>query len=136
MEIEDGHYMRSLNNMIQAGYKPLEKNIQKRIISLLRFNGIYIYPSKCVGIPDKKAKGGLRRAPVKGIPDLTGFFDKRRYPHLSGVAVYVEVKRPGEDLTINQRLFLETAKTAGCFAIVAHSTEEVECEIKKWIEIK
>ena len=115
---------------------PLERQIQKKILRCLRFNGIYAYPSKCVGIPDKKAKGGLRKAPVKGIPDITGFFDQRRYPALKGVAVYVEVKRPKEPLTFHQQLFLESAKTAGCFAMVAHSTEEVEAEMKKWTEPK
>lgn len=60
----------------------------------------------------------VRSAPV-GHPDLCGFL-------MHGRALYIEVKRPGKKLTVEQYAFARTAGRFGALHIVASSVEDVE----------
>ena len=112
----------------------LEKQIRAQIIRHLRGHKIYAYVQRNTGLKVENKFGGARwiKANMLGIPDIVGFFGASWGIH-AGKAVYIEVKRPGNNrINPHQELFLSNAVAAGCFAIKAYSLEEVIKEIEKW----
>jgi hypothetical protein len=113
--------------MIKA---PLESAIKRQILDLLHFSGVYAYNNRNTGL---FTQGKWIPAPMKGVPDIVGFLSKR-YGKNAGRAVYIEVKRPGNNkINPAQEEFLREALVAGCLAMKAYSAEEVSEELKKWI---
>lgn len=110
--------------------KPLESDIKKQILDCLQSNGIYAYNNRNTGL--YKGNGEWIPAPMKGVPDIVGFFGVR-WGQNKGRALYVEVKHPGNNKkNPAQDLFLQSAREAGCFSLKAYSVEEVERELLKW----
>lgn len=64
-----------------------------------------------------RVKGGFLHCAPMGTSDLFGFCRH-------GIAVGIEVKKPGETPTEAQRSFLTCLAESGGVAIVAHSVEE------------
>lgn len=110
--------------------KLLEADVKRQILDFLRFSGIYAYNNRNTGL--YKGDGKWIPAPMKGVPDIVGYFGPRWGQH-KGRAVYVEVKRPGNNKkNPAQEFFLREAKESGCFALKAYSTEDVEKELALW----
>lgn len=120
--------------MAKPVIKVLEKNIRSQIIGFLRGHKIYAYVQRNTGLKIKNRFGGEKwiKANKLGIPDIVGFFGKDWGLH-AGKAVYVEVKRPGNNkINPHQELFLQQAEEAGCFALKAYSVKDVEEALKRW----
>ena len=113
---------------------PLEKEVRKHIITYLRGHRIYAYVQRNTGLKIRNKCGGEKwiKANKLGIPDIVGFFGSSWGEH-SGKAVYIEVKR-AKNFKINpvQEEFINTAREAGCFAMRAHSIEDVQKELELW----
>ena len=115
---------------------PLEKFVRQHIIAFLRGHKIYAYVQRNTGLKVRNKCGREKwiKANKLGIPDIVGFFGASWGNH-AGKAVYIEVKREKNyKVSPAQELFINTAKEAGCFAMIAHSMEDVQEELKKWKE--
>lgn len=109
---------------------PLENVIKKQILDLLHFSGVYAYNNRNTGL---FTNGKWIPAPMKGVPDIVGFLGKK-YGANAGRAVYIEVKRPGNNkINPAQEEFLREAAAAGCLAMKAYDAESVQKELLKWI---
>jgi len=115
-------------------YGPLERDVRKSIIAFLRGHKIYAYVQRNTGLKIRNKFGGEKwiKANKLGIPDIVGFFGKDWGEH-AGKAVYVEVKRERNfKISPHQKMFIQTAREAGCFAMIAHSVLDVMEELKLW----
>jgi hypothetical protein len=72
----------------------------------------------------------IRLAPegVRGFPDLTIMLD-------IGVTVYVEMKRPGGNLSLHQQRWISKLRNQGCRVGVCYSLEEVQSFIRDSLTI-
>ncbi|MDV7401142.1 VRR-NUC domain-containing protein, partial [Arthrospira platensis SPKY1] len=74
-------------------------------------------------------KAGLQRCfrkshERKGKPDIAGY-----HRRMGGISVFVEVKVGKDQLSPDQKFFLDGARRAGCIAIVARTEEQF---ISEW----
>ena len=93
----------------------LEKDIQADIVTLLETVGAAVYK---IGTTRKRGdhQGTMQTA---GIPDLCAFvavpLAHHAYPpHVSAVQLWIEVKRPGQEMSNAQLAFQWHAGNAGC----------------------
>jgi len=109
--------------------KRKETEIQAEILNLLKRRGIFAYNSKNQGTWNA-AKSCYIYHGLQGVPDITGFLP-------GGRALYIEVKRPGENLREGyftkagkyipgQTDFRDIAIAQGTLYILARSIEDVE----------
>lgn len=78
-----------------------------------------------------EVKAGLRRCYRKsheriGKPDISGF-----HRRMGGLAVYVEIKVGKDELSPEQKHFLDTARRAGAIALVARNEDQF---LQEWRE--
>ena len=97
----------------------LEKDIQRQILGYLKPICQAVGKTKTMGVYDARFKC-RRKDPYLfiGFPDITGFFRNKLF--------FIEVKRPGEDQSLEQVLFQELCNKANITYILAHSVEEVQ----------
>lgn len=96
----------------------VEKTIQNKIVdwlNLQRFVDI-AFQNDQFPIPGRKLHNRFR---PKGFSDVGGNFS-------GGRAFYIEVKRPHEDATKDQRKFLNQRRGCGTFAETVRSLEELQ----------
>lgn len=96
---------------------PLEKDIQKKILQWLQFNGIFCWSNKTQGTFDPKRKVFRTSTQLKGVPDILGVLPDGRF-------LGIEVKRPGGKVSDEQVDFMVRANLRGAFAFVAYSLED------------
>jgi hypothetical protein len=102
--------------------KPLEQNIQKAILDLLRhhpkiaFIGRFNRGRFSMERNGKKAFYAFNTVP--GFPDLHGMLR-------GGRAFYCEIKRPGEKLSPDQERFINHVAANGALAFMANCVEDV-----------
>ncbi len=128
---------KSSNRMTLAQYRGLkgsrlgivrEKPIERAILQYLQLIGITAWKQNNGAF---KVEGRFIRvfmdADGNGIVvlDIAGWMP-------DGRALHIEVKRPGENPTEDQRAFLENAKKSGCVAFVARSVDDVISNLKKF----
>jgi len=103
-----------------------EKYIEYQILGWLNAVGIFAWKVNVKGHYNEK-KGIWQKSnniyDFKGQPDITGVID--------GKAIFIEVKRPDEDVRPEQEWFQQRLKEAGAIAIVARSLEDVTGELAK-----
>ena len=90
-----------------------ETQIQKQILDYLKAIGVVAWRSNA-----GRGRRNITPAP-KGSPDIIGFL-------VGGKFLGIEVKKPGEKLSEDQRKWHQYALNYGCTIIVAHSVEEVK----------
>jgi len=97
--------------------RPLEADIQKRILAFLRREGVFHWRQNVGGFQDRTGRwvsfGVLGLADIIGIEPGTGRF------------LAIEVKRRGEGQTARQRRFQERVEAAGGLYILARSVDDV-----------
>ena len=96
-----------------------ESAIQKAILELLAYRGIYARRIMALGVPDPARAGGFRTSPMVGVADIIGVLPGGRF-------LAIEVKVPGGRATPKQLEFLERVNEKGGLAFVARSTRDVE----------
>ena len=101
--------------------KPLEVDIQRQCIEWLHLRGCLVWRQNQGGVKASyKGKSRFFRfCSMPGVSDIIGLLP-------GGVFLACEIKRPGNDLTIEQDNFLERVRMKGGVAIVAHSLDELE----------
>lgn len=102
-----------------------EHEIQAQIIDRLNLvKGAFFWRQNS-GLIHSQYKGEERfwRAGVKGIPDIMGVWD--------GVAVGIEVKRPGKKQSQDQITFAARIREAGGIAIVCTDAREVMKQLEE-----
>jgi hypothetical protein len=101
--------------------KELEKHIQKEIMEYLEFMGYVVVKVNNVGI--KKPDGQYIPPRKKGISDILACSPDGKF-------VAIEVKRPGKEMTDEQRLFLERVRHNDGIAFCAKSLDDVMERVK------
>jgi hypothetical protein len=110
-------------------WKPKESDIQKTILDFLKLNDIFVYPSKAAGVSiDEGGKKRFYRTGIPGLPDITGVLE-------GGIALYIEVKRPGKKLSGVQSEFIGNVNDLGGVAFVATSIEDVRGYLGGYLEM-
>ena len=105
-------------------FNMLERDVKKQCLAYLHSQGIYAYNQRNTGTWNPKQERFIP-APLKGIPDIVGYFGKR-WANLKGRAVYVECKRTrGGVISPHQEFFINEARSAGCFACIVCSVDEL-----------
>jgi hypothetical protein len=94
----------------------LETDIQKGILAYLNLFGFF-WKVQINGLYDRQT-GRWRKTGMKGTSDIIGVLRGGRF-------MSVEVKRPGNEPTLHQLLFMQRVRAAGGIAIVASSVENV-----------
>lgn len=105
--------------------KLLEKDIQKLILDWLQRQKetfVWRQNSGAMYTESKTGRHGFKTASVKGVSDIIGVWQ--------GMPLAIEVKRPGEKLTDNQKEFLDNFARAGGIAICADTLEGVQRVLK------
>jgi hypothetical protein len=106
---------------------PLEKDIQRAILSLLSFRGIMAWRVNSGAMSAQSSTGKKRFMRFNGMPgmsDIAGILP-------GGQSLFVEVKRPGEKPTDLQANFLALATAQGALAFWADSLAMVERTLKE-----
>lgn len=85
----------------------------------LSFRGCFVWRNNNIAIRGRKFIG------ERGVPDITGFHKK------TGVAVYCEVKTINDRFSMDQIIFMNRAKLAGCHCLVA-SDDNGKTKISEW----
>jgi hypothetical protein len=88
----------------------------------LTFRGCKVWRNNNVAIRGRKFIG------ERGVPDIVGFH------RTTGVAVYCEVKTINDRFSMDQIIFMNRAKLANCFCVIA-SDEKGKMKLSEW-EIK
>ena len=96
---------------------PLESEIQHAIIQYLELRKFIVVKVNNTGVY-VKARDTYIPPRQKGIPDLLCMAPGGRY-------LAVEVKRPGQHPSDDQRAFLERVEAKGGLALVAYSLDDV-----------
>lgn len=96
--------------------QPLERDIQKACLMLLRVHPKVelVWRQNSGTFTEQNQDGSMRYISahsMPGLPDICGFLK-------GGRALFVEVKRPGQQPTRLQQIFLDRAKAAGALAAV------------------
>ena len=109
--------------------KETESEIKRSILQYLNTRFCtFAFSVPTTGIPD--GKGGFRRNPNRGCADIIGV--KGSGAKEGGKFFALEVKRPGNKATPNQRSFLENVAIAGGYAAIVYSVDDaMQC----WNEI-
>jgi len=101
--------------------EPKEADIQSAILRALRIHPAVVWfnrmNSGAVTLGEGKSRRFIRYG-FKGCPDIHGML-------ISGVPLYIEVKRPSGRVDPDQRAFLEKAAKFGAVAFVARSVTDV-----------
>lgn|SRR3990167_5835796 len=103
--------------------QPKESEIQKMILDYMRLRGIFCWKNNSVGI-FKQSTGRYIKVGIRGISDIIGITPQGRL-------IAVEVKRPGNHPTHEQKSFLEQIKAKNGIGLCVHSLEELERSIKE-----
>lgn len=103
---------------------PLEKDIQKTILSMLRWR-------KDVVFFGRFNRGQAQNTDAHGRTHYTSFNTVPGFPDIHGMlkdgrAFYIEVKRPGNKATSEQADFLAKVTAGGGIAGVAYSVEQAQ----------
>ena len=96
-----------------------ESAIQAAVLGCLRAHGVLCWPTN-------REKGNWRRAThvgFRGLPDISGVMQ-------SGRAIFVEVKRPGQELSIFQSSAHALLRSQGAAVFTAWCVEDVPPELK------
>ena len=102
-----------------ATFERNERDIKREIIRYLQGRGHLVIPYRNVGV-FKPKDGHYIPAMQLGISDIIGIVSGG-----SGCWFFIEVKRPGNKLSIHQLEFLRIAAKYGCIAMAAYSVEDV-----------
>lgn len=103
--------------------KPLERDIQKACLDLLRLRGFFVWKQNTAGI--RKPNGSYIPSHTAGMADIIGVAPGGRF-------VAVEVKRPGGRLTPAQQDFLLQVQFSDGLAGVVFSVDELNQMIRRW----
>lgn len=93
-----------------------ETDIKRAIIRYLKYRGCLVIPYRNVGI-FKRDTGKYIPSSQLGISDLLGLTHEGKF-------FAIEVKMPGNRLTLHQEKFLEVVRSFGCIGIVAYSVDD------------
>jgi len=112
-------------------YNIPEKAIQSQILSILRYNGFYVQRMNSGGMKasytfKRGARAGgvshrFMRAAAIGTPDIMAFKIIDGKTQL----FFIEVKRPGNEPTMLQKLKMEELTDHGAKCFIATSVEDV-----------
>ena len=104
-----------------------ETEIQSAILAYLRACVPGLWERNNRGVVRTPGKGGRDRlityGGMEGASDIKGILA----PH--GRAVAIEVKRPGDNPTVEQQAYLERVRRVGGIAFVARSIDDVRREL-------
>tara|TARA_Y100000310_G_scaffold78277_2_gene74904 strand:- start:2285 stop:2662 length:378 start_codon:yes stop_codon:yes gene_type:complete len=87
-------------------------------------------PNEALGQGRDRKRNAIRMARLKKMGLTPGAADLEIV--YQGRAYYIEIKRPGERQTENQKIFMHWARDAGARYIVVTSPTEVLIALKKW----
>ncbi len=145
--------MRRIRNKRRLSYefkdgkwqaKLLERHVVKEIIDRLWFQ------ARIRVVVINQPVGGKTPQNEAGIPDLIGWIPHRpmliplpedirdsipppfRVADVPGMALFIEVKRPGGKRRPAQERFIEDARAGGCCAFFAESWNDVVTELSKY----
>lgn len=107
--------------------KITEKQIEVSILHYLKLKGIFAWKNDTTGIYSEKRGAFIKRHSkyhMTGQSDILGIF--------LGRFLAIEVKKPGNYPTANQREFMESVRKHGGIAFVARSIKDVEESLKLW----
>jgi len=97
--------------------QPREQDIQRSILDYLRAKGWFAVKLTTVGVYRKSSDSYIPN-PSKGLPDILAI--------KKGRVILIEVKRKGNELSDNQRRFIEEWIKRGGEARVARGIDDVE----------
>lgn len=95
-----------------------ETKIQRSIVETIEALGV---PCERVQAGQHKVRGGYMHCASNGTPDLWTALG------------WIEVKKPGEDLSEDQRKWHEAAKRFGVRVAVVHSVQDAVLVVKSWL---
>ena len=104
-----------------------ESEVQKAILDWLRWHKIFCWKTNNTGIFKQKT-GSYIKVGMKGIADLIGIIPP------SGRLLAIEVKRPGNTASSEQKSFLASIRASGGIGFIAFGIEDVERELKQFIQ--
>jgi VRR-NUC domain len=107
-----------------------EQAIQRTILELLRWRGIFCWKNNTAGIY-VRARNTYIPSHAPGVADILGILDSRF--GRSGAFLAVEVKSPKGKLSPHQEAFLKEINDRGGLAIVARSVEDVEKALNDFV---
>jgi hypothetical protein len=92
--------------------EPLEKNIQNAVCEYLQLKKHFFWRQNNTPIAQKDKFGRyffrkMSKYAMKGIPDIMVITD-------GGYAVFLEIKRPSERLSLDQEIFKKKCEDKGC----------------------
>jgi len=96
-----------------------EIDIQKGILTYLKYKGIFAWRNNTIGVYDQ-ARGRFRTpgfGSIKGAPDILGSY--------AGKPLGIEVKAPKGTLSDHQKAFKERALKEGWIYILAREIDDV-----------
>lgn len=110
---------------------PLEKDIQKTIVSYLELNDIHVSVTNSERVWGKF--GGVRASKVSpDHPDLTCVLPVLVNKRLLGLAFYIEVKTATGSIRDGQKVKLRALADSGALCILARGLEDVEPIVKQF----
>lgn len=105
--------------------KPLEAEIQRAILDVLRFHGVECWRANTGAFAgEHKGRSRFVRFGEKGQSDILGMIG----PNARFLAI--EAKRPGNKPTLDQILFMQRINAAGGFAFWATSAQTVDHAVR------
>ena len=110
--------------------KESESQIVSACLELLAYKNILAFRVNNTGIFDPSKKVFRSFHGMKGVSDILGILPKL-YTGRSGVFFSCEVKREGGVISEAQRAFIQEVANHGGIAIVVHSVEELEDDLKE-----
>ena len=96
----------------------LEQHIQKQILEMLRWKGVFCWKNNTAGIY-VKARNTYIPSHAPGVSDILGILNDGRF-------LAIEVKAAIGRVSPHQQQFLDEINSRGGLAFVARSVEEVE----------
>lgn len=113
-------YLRAGSTRGKSIPLPLERDVLRACLALLKLRGVFAWRTNQGGVPLKE--GGFRPGPTRGVSDIIGVLPGGRF-------LAVECKRIGGRVSEEQWAFLESVTRAGGLALIAHSAEELDAQL-------
>lgn len=104
-----------------------ENSVVDACLQLLGYRHIEAWRNnnQAVFDPTRKCFRKLAKGCIHGVPDIAGYFQ-------DGKALFVECKKPGGKASPDQKIFLEKAIKAGCFATCVDNANELDRQLNLW----
>ena len=110
---------KRLGNPIRKALQPKEGDIQKGILELLFWKGIFAWRNNTTGVYDPTRKSFRKSNNLLGVSDILGILPDGRF-------LAIEVKSKVGRVSLEQTTFLENINRNGGLAFVARSISDVE----------